>query len=145
MISKEKEVRAYMRDNPHAGWLNRIFEEARIGYGRADYAIVGGELQLWEINLNPAFVLPPRNPGKDHVQQRYMRDSFYKQFFEELQRLDGNSEEVIQLDISDEDIRSMRLSLGQRIRDGFHQRLVKNKPHYRVMRAICYALARMGL
>ena len=45
---------AYVRDNPHEAWLRRVFEIARIDYGRVDYAMLGDMPQLWEINLDPA-------------------------------------------------------------------------------------------
>ncbi len=43
----------YIRDNPHRDELRRIFELARIDYGRVDYGIVDGRLQVYEINTNP--------------------------------------------------------------------------------------------
>jgi len=46
----------YVRDNPHAQALRTAFDIACIDYGRADYGIVGGTPQIWEINTNP--VLP---------------------------------------------------------------------------------------
>jgi hypothetical protein len=56
------EEAAYVRDNPHAGELMRAFEIAEIGYGRADYGLVGGKVQVWEINTNPH--LPVGDPTK---------------------------------------------------------------------------------
>lgn len=52
------ELMAFIRDNPHAAEVERSFDIARIDYGRIDYTIVGGRLQTFEINTNPAF-----NPG----------------------------------------------------------------------------------
>jgi len=56
------EEASYVRDNPHAARLMEAFEIARIDYGRADYGIVDGEIQVWEINTNPA--LPEANLEK---------------------------------------------------------------------------------
>lgn len=50
------EERAYLESNPHAAALLRIFDAARIEYGRADYGVKEGRLQLWEINTNPMLV-----------------------------------------------------------------------------------------
>jgi hypothetical protein len=47
------EEQAYIRTNPHREELMRIFELARIDYGRIDYGLRGGRLQVWEINTNP--------------------------------------------------------------------------------------------
>lgn len=53
----------YVRDNPHAERLMRLFRTARIEYGRMDYALSGGDLQVWEINTNPV-VGPSGPPGR---------------------------------------------------------------------------------
>ena len=143
MKSRHAEVENYMRTNPHDAWLRKIFMEANITYGRSDYSLVNGEPQLWEINLNPGFVLPPRKRTWDNSEQRMMRDLFYKQFYEALEENDYTSEEEIHLSLSDEDITNMRVSLATRIRRGFHARLMKKKPHYTVMRKLCFAAARL--
>ena len=44
---------AYVRDNPHEAALREIFALARITYGRIDYALKDGRVQVWEINTNP--------------------------------------------------------------------------------------------
>ena len=143
MKSKQAEVELFMRDNPHEQWLSKIFELAGITYGRADYALVNETLQLWEINLNPAFVRPPRNSNKDSFQQSHMRNVFYDQFITELQKIDLESDEMIHLEISEADLNTMKFSVGRKIREGFHHRLVKKKPHYRALHAVCFAFARM--
>jgi hypothetical protein len=53
---------AYVRDNPHADALMRAFEIGCIQYGRADYGIIGGVAQVWEINTNPR--IPTGDPAK---------------------------------------------------------------------------------
>jgi hypothetical protein len=47
------EALTYFEANPHAAWLRRVFEVARIDYGRVDYGVSGGVPQVWEINLTP--------------------------------------------------------------------------------------------
>lgn len=56
-----REDLAYVRDNPHAAWARRVFETARIEYGRLDYGVRKGRPQAWEINLTPVIV---GNPGR---------------------------------------------------------------------------------
>lgn len=141
MRSRRAEVETYMQTNPHEAWLKTIFAEAGITYGRADYALVNGKLQLWEINLNPMFVRPPRKISKDHQQQRMMRDSFYNQFFQELEKIDEESQNNIQLTISNEEERLMRFGFREKWREGFHLRLAKDKPRYRLMRKVCFGMA----
>ncbi len=48
----EKE-RDYVETNPHERELRDIFRLARIDYGKMDYSILDGRLQVWEINTNP--------------------------------------------------------------------------------------------
>lgn len=48
----ENELR-YIKENPHADILRRAFKVAGIEYGRADYGIVDGRVQIYEINTNP--------------------------------------------------------------------------------------------
>jgi hypothetical protein len=50
---------ALMRANPHAATLRRAFEIARIDYGRADYGVVDGRAEVYEINTNP-MIHPPK-------------------------------------------------------------------------------------
>jgi hypothetical protein len=44
---------AFVETNPHEAALRRVFELAGIDYGRADYGLMDGAVQVWEINLNP--------------------------------------------------------------------------------------------
>ena len=48
-----REEMAYLTDNPHADQLRRIFDIARIDYGRIDYGMRDGRIAVWEINSNP--------------------------------------------------------------------------------------------
>ena len=48
----------YVRGNPHAAELRDIFSLARIDYGRIDYGLHQGNIQVWEINTNPMITHP---------------------------------------------------------------------------------------
>jgi hypothetical protein len=52
----------YVRNNPHSVDLARAFAIAGIGFGRADYGIVRGRVQIYEINTNPNL---PKSLKKD--------------------------------------------------------------------------------
>ena len=56
------EERKYMETNPHERRLREIFAAAQISYGRVDYALLDGEIQVWEINTNPVIAFPGREP-----------------------------------------------------------------------------------
>ena len=45
----------YYQQNPHVELLRPLFELAAVDYGRIDYAVVDGRIQVWEINDNPMF------------------------------------------------------------------------------------------
>ena len=51
----DEELR-YVRSFPHLADVRRIFQLARIDYGRIDYGFYGDRLQVWEINTNPILV-----------------------------------------------------------------------------------------
>jgi hypothetical protein len=44
----------FIAEDPHRDQLAPIFDLAGVGYGRADYCVVDGRVQLFEINTNPA-------------------------------------------------------------------------------------------
>jgi hypothetical protein len=54
-----QEERVFLESNPHEQLVRRVFEIARMGYGRIDYSVVDGRLQVWEINSNPYVMYPP--------------------------------------------------------------------------------------
>jgi hypothetical protein len=70
---------AYLHDNPHERELRQVCELARIDYGRIDYAVVDGRIQVWEINsnswiTNPTSEIetsPTRQRVADHLAQQF--------------------------------------------------------------------------
>ena len=54
------EEACYLATNPHDVWIRRVFDLARIDYGRVDYGVLDGVPQVWEINTNPTI---GRGPG----------------------------------------------------------------------------------
>ncbi len=48
-----QEEREFVEGNPHEKQLRQIAQIARINYGRIDYGVLNGEIQIWEINTNP--------------------------------------------------------------------------------------------
>lgn len=46
----------YIEQNPHRKELMSIFRMASIDYGRIDYGLKNGRIQVWEINTNPMLV-----------------------------------------------------------------------------------------
>jgi hypothetical protein len=59
--SFEVERNEYLESNPHASEIARIFDLARMDFGRIDYSLLDGRLQVWEINSNPTVrIVTPR-------------------------------------------------------------------------------------
>jgi hypothetical protein len=54
MADEDRQAEAeFIHGNPHGDQLRHAFDLARIEYGRADYGIVDGKIQIYEINTNP--------------------------------------------------------------------------------------------
>ena len=80
-----EEERDYVLTNPHGVVLRELFDIAKVGYGRIDYAVKDGRIQTWEMNLNPTIgrglrpstgKVPPdvaaiRVPTKEHFYRRF--------------------------------------------------------------------------
>ncbi|MEX1110088.1 MAG: hypothetical protein WEC00_14345 [Dongiaceae bacterium] len=50
------EEAAYLDANPHQDLLMRVFDLANMDYGRIDYTIIDGTVQIFEINSNPTVI-----------------------------------------------------------------------------------------
>jgi hypothetical protein len=53
------------RDNPFQERIATAFDLAGIDYGRADFGLVGGRVQLYEINRNPTLEFWFEHPSAD--------------------------------------------------------------------------------
>jgi hypothetical protein len=54
-----REELAYLEANPHAEALRQACRIGHIEYGRVDYALLDGKVQVWEINHTPQLLAPP--------------------------------------------------------------------------------------
>jgi hypothetical protein len=88
------EEHEYVSSNPHDAPLREIFSLARVQYGRIDYALLDGRLQVWEINLNPTIGrhLPRGEESADARRVRELRrdtnDIFYTRFLAAWEAVD---------------------------------------------------------
>ncbi|MBM3605792.1 MAG: hypothetical protein FJX25_13910 [Alphaproteobacteria bacterium] len=55
---------AFLKSDIDEAALRAAFDAAKIEYGRADYALVGGRPQIFEINTNPWIEPPEQVPGE---------------------------------------------------------------------------------
>lgn len=70
MIDEEA---AYVDQNPHRHELMNIFRMASIDYGRIDYGLKDGRIQVWEINTNPMLIsaISHAIPERIHVHEMF--------------------------------------------------------------------------
>jgi hypothetical protein len=70
-----KEEEAFIANCPHLEQVQQVFEIAGIEYGRIDYGLHQGQMQVWEINTNP-IVMPKQtttHPMRQELQQIFAR------------------------------------------------------------------------
>lgn len=67
----------YLRRNPHGDDLMEIFRIANVEYGRVDYGLLDGAVQVWEININPGYSAGPASdypPSRREMHQHVADD-----------------------------------------------------------------------
>jgi len=78
----EDELRI-VRDNPYGDALRQVFAIGNIEYGRADFGLVRGRPQIYEINTNPSLEIPAPHPVKARVESaRIVYDNLVAAFAE---------------------------------------------------------------
>lgn len=82
------EQMAFVRDSPHAAKLAEIAAMASVEYGRIDYGLQDGRIQVWEINTNPAVLLSPSSYRPINLPTHELFASRIRAAFESL---DGSS------------------------------------------------------
>jgi hypothetical protein len=66
-----------VRDNPFRAAVVPAFSLAGIEYGRIDFGLVGGKVQIYEINSNPTISFPTEHPSPARVEgYRIYRQNF---------------------------------------------------------------------
>lgn len=83
-----REDEAFMLANPHAAAVAPIFALAHIDFGRIDYAVLDGAVQIWEINTVPTLLLHPRYYGPARLAAK---QAWAKRFNAALAALDATS------------------------------------------------------
>jgi hypothetical protein len=54
----------FVRGNPHEEVLRKAFALAHVDFGRVDYGVIDGRVQVFEINTNPAFSVGRRDDAR---------------------------------------------------------------------------------
>ena len=74
-----EEENSVIKENRHQDVLRQAFELARIDYGRADFGIVGGKVQVYEINTNPTIRRGKLHPFPIRVASQALAWQYYLQ------------------------------------------------------------------
>ncbi len=83
--SKVSEELRYLEDNPHESDLREVFRLAQISYGRVDYGMLNGKVQIWEINTNPMLA---GNVSSTTPERKHVHVHFLKQLTSEFEAID---------------------------------------------------------
>jgi len=81
---KVAEELRYLEENPHEQELLRAARLAGVDYGRLDYALLDGRVQIWEVNTNPIVMLHPDAYRPEHLPAQ---EWFARRIGEELRRV----------------------------------------------------------
>lgn len=91
------EEQQYIKKNPHEEQLREIFHLARISYGRIDYGISNGVIQVWEINTNPVTLAAIDKKNDSHLKRLSVHEHFAEQLTLALEAINYNANSVIQI------------------------------------------------
>lgn len=64
--AKLAEELAFLESNPHADALRGLARLAGVDWGRFDYGVLDGRIQVWEINTNPIVMMAPSAYAAGH-------------------------------------------------------------------------------
>jgi len=86
-----KEEMDYIQSDYHEVEIKEMFKLANIDYGRIDYAILDGKIQVWEINTNPhCAYFEEKDDPRSHI-----NNHFYKEYVKALVEIDLPSQKAI--------------------------------------------------
>jgi hypothetical protein len=80
-----REEQEFLDSFPHKEQVARAFEIAGIEYGRIDYGLLDGRIQVWEINTNPVLIPAPRSVAPARLPRNLV---FAKQACEAMRALE---------------------------------------------------------
>ena len=84
----------YLEMNPHENKLKSVFKKAGIEYGRIDYSLLNGKLQVWEINTNPIVLRPMKEYKEDYQTLQWVFENQFKNTLLEINRMIINKNDI---------------------------------------------------
>lgn len=92
------EINNYLQANPHGEQLQKVAKLANTQYGRIDYGILNGRIQIWEINTNPILVKKKEEYSEELLPvKRELVGKISQQFLGLTNRLDPLSFEGVEM------------------------------------------------
>ncbi|RQW77298.1 MAG: hypothetical protein EHM62_08670 [Methylococcus sp.] len=85
-----EEERQFLHENPHREALMTIFKEACIEYGRIDYSLHEGNIQVWEINTNPILIYEKYRYAKEMLPLKQLLADRLNEALSEAAKIGGN-------------------------------------------------------
>ena len=98
--SQIEEERAYLNLNPHEQALAEIFHAAHVEYGRIDYGMLNGRIQVWEINTNPLVMMARDKYARQHLPAQEFFAERIRRAFDAIDWT-GSPEPMVSIDLSD--------------------------------------------
>ena len=92
--------RQFIVSNLYADVIEKAFDLARIEYGRADFSIVGGKVQIYEINTNPNHAFASQIARETHPRRRAIQMQSEGDLQQAIVALDRNTNGRINLGLS---------------------------------------------
>jgi len=83
-----------LQSNPYAEHLKKVFDIAGIEYGRADFGLYRGRIQVFEINTNPHVSPPCQHPSPSRVKSMKLA---WESFLATLSTIDSANSASIRL------------------------------------------------
>lgn len=96
----------FIRENSHAAEIKNVFDLAKIEYGRIDYGLLDGRVQVWEINTNPTIGGPPprsnvaRTPPEIRSLLKPGKKIYFERFHSMLEAIDSPYEPGLDVELS---------------------------------------------
>ena len=95
-----EEERRYLESNPHATEIRAVFDTAQIEYGRIDYGVHEGRIQVWEINTNPLVMMPRDRYSRQHLPAQEIFAASIRAAFEAIDAR-GTPQPMVSIDLSE--------------------------------------------
>jgi hypothetical protein len=86
-----QEESTLLQTNPYADHLRKVFDVAGIEYGRADFGMYRGRIQVYEINTNPQVGPPCKHPSQTRVMNMDFSWKTYLAALRAIDTADGGS------------------------------------------------------